>query len=328
MTDTKRPQRSNERAKKSETLEVRIPFETKQAFLTACREDGTTASEVVRGSVQTYLDGRERPPQQSNRTLIMKFPEPVRRYGPRIAASAVAAVGLATFAVLPSAAAPDLQAAFKRLDVNGDGVLSADEFAGPKPSGDAKNVVVETRIHKSTDGAAPPKAAASLLSADVKQDAFTFWLPDELGAPDAGKEQHEYKIITKREVRTSKDKDAAPEPSIVEFSLDDFRKKEFDTFDTDRDGKVSYNEFSARQRAMMTRGFEILDANGDKSLSAEEYAKIVAPPMPKVDGHDQDIDIKVQGGPKISPDALKAAFAKLDVNKDNKLSLQEYLPPT
>ena len=36
------------KSKKSETLEVRIPYETKQAFLTACREDGTTASEVVR----------------------------------------------------------------------------------------------------------------------------------------------------------------------------------------------------------------------------------------------------------------------------------------
>lgn len=36
------------RAKKSETLEVRIPYETRQAFLSACREDGATASEVVR----------------------------------------------------------------------------------------------------------------------------------------------------------------------------------------------------------------------------------------------------------------------------------------
>ena len=50
------------KSKKSETLEVRIPYETKQAFLTACREDGTTASEVVRDKVQDYLDARDRPP--------------------------------------------------------------------------------------------------------------------------------------------------------------------------------------------------------------------------------------------------------------------------
>jgi hypothetical protein len=30
----------------------------------------------------------------------------------------------------------------------------------------------------------------------------------------------------------------------------------------------------------------------------------------------------------MTPDKLQASFAKLDTNKDNKLSLQEYLPPT
>ena len=60
MTQDNSRDRPRNRAKKSETLQVRIPYETKQAFLTACREDGTTASEVVRESVQTYLDRRER----------------------------------------------------------------------------------------------------------------------------------------------------------------------------------------------------------------------------------------------------------------------------
>jgi Ca2+-binding EF-hand superfamily protein len=324
MTDSKRPQKTNERVKKSETLEVRIPFETKQAFLTACRDDGTTASEVVRDSVQTYLDGRERPTQQPNRTLIMKFPQPVRRYGPRIAASAIAAIGLTTFAVLPSAAAPDFQATFKKLDVNGDGVLSADEFSGEKLGNGAKDVVVETRIHKSTDGAAPP---ATAKAPEMKQDAFAFWLPDELSGPD-DKQQRQVRVITQREVRVSPDADnASAGKHVVEVSIDDIRKREFESFDGDRDGKVSYSEFSARQRAMMTRGFEMLDANGDKSLSADEYAKIVSPPMPKVTDDDQAVEINVQGGPKISPEALKAAFTKLDLNKDNKLSLQEYLPP-
>ena len=62
------------RIKKSETLEVRIPYETKQAFLTACREDGTTASEVVREQVQTYLDARERPPPQEKKDARHEIP--------------------------------------------------------------------------------------------------------------------------------------------------------------------------------------------------------------------------------------------------------------
>lgn len=315
--------------KKSETLEVRIPHETKQAFLTACREDGTTASEVVRKSVQTYLDERERPTQQRTRTLIMKFPEPVRRYGPRAAAGAVAAIGLATFAVLPSAAAPDFQAAFKRLDANGDGVLSAEEFAGPKTDGDGKDVIVETRTRHVTRDGKSSAPTPTIKPAEIKQDAFTFWLPEELGG-GAEQQQHEYKFISQREVRIETGDKATPpaQKHVVEVSVDDIRKREFETFDNDRDGKVSYGEYTARQRAMMTRGFEILDANGDKSLSQDEYARIVSPPMPKLDADDPDIpEVPVPPGKKISPEAINAAFARLDANKDNRLSLQEYLPP-
>ena len=132
------------RAKKSETLEVRIPYETKQAFLTACREDGTTASEVVRESVQTYLDERERPDPKKERTLVMKFPEPVRRYGLRAAAGGLAAVGLTTFAALPSAAAPDFAAIFKKMDANGDGVLTTEEFLADRNGGD--HVKIESKV--------------------------------------------------------------------------------------------------------------------------------------------------------------------------------------
>jgi Ca2+-binding EF-hand superfamily protein len=338
MTEEKRPHGpSPAKAKKSETLEVRIPHETKQAFLTACREDGTTASEVVRESVHTYLDGRERPTPLGTRTLVMKLPQPIRRYGPRIAAGAVAAIGLATFVALPSAAAPDFQSVFKKLDANGDGVLTAEEFAGPKDDGDSKNnVVIETRIHKSSDGkdasAVPPPGKAP----EIKQDAFSFWLPDEL-TKDGAKEQHEYQFVSRREVSVTTDgkggAGATPTPPAppATFSTEDMRKHEFDAFDKDRDGKVNFGEFLARQRAMLTRGFEILDTNSDKSLSAEEYARILSPPMIKLNADDPDTpnppEVTVSGGPKISPEAIKATFTKLDVNKDNKLSLQEYLPP-
>ena len=38
--------------------------------------------------------------------------------------------------------------------------------------------------------------------------------------------------------------------------------------------------------------------------------------------------VDIDGGPKIFPEALKAAFTRLDANKDGKLSQQEYLPQT
>jgi Ca2+-binding EF-hand superfamily protein/antitoxin component of RelBE/YafQ-DinJ toxin-antitoxin module len=326
-----------QKLKKSETLEVRIPYETKQAFLTACREHGTTASEVVRESVQTYLDERERPVQQPERTAEMtnilqftaKLPPVVRRYGPRVAASGVAALALATFAALPSAAAPDFQAAFRKLDANGDGVITAEEFAGKTGAKD-DDVRIETRIIRSGDGKDAPKVVTA-KPVEMKQEAFAFWLPDELTSGDAA-QQHEYRFATASEIRIDKkDGDADPAvPQITIVTADDMRRHEFEGFDTDKDGKVSFAEFQARQKAMLTRGFEMLDANSDKSLSRDEYDRIGTPPMPKIEGLD-DKDGRqihfVTAGPKYSAEKLNAAFEKLDANKDKKLSLQEYLPP-
>jgi Ca2+-binding EF-hand superfamily protein len=286
--------------------------------------------------VQTYLDVRERPLIPEKRTLIMKFPQPVRHYGPRIAAGGLAAIGLATFAALPSAAAPDFKAQFSRLDVNKDGVLTADEFLGPKDEDgkDGKNVVIETRtITRSGSDAAPHPAPAA--GVEMKQEAFTFWLPEELGGgkDGAAQQQHEYKFISHKEVKELKDSDTTPDTKTFTFSVDDIRKKEFESIDGDHDGKVSLAEYQARQTAMLTRGFEMLDSDGSKSLSEDEYAKIVAPPMIRLsvdDGPDtpEPPVIDIPGMKKATPEQLKAAFTRLDANKDGKLSLQEYLPPS
>lgn len=100
--------------KKSETLEVRLPHQTKTAFMARCRTDGQTASEAVRGYIETELAAGSR------RVRLRLW---------QIAAGAVA--GLALGAV----AAPSLartvsadQAAFHQLDHDHDGVLTLAEF--------------------------------------------------------------------------------------------------------------------------------------------------------------------------------------------------------
>ena len=41
--------------KKSETLEIRLPYETKTAFMSRCRDDGRTASEAVRRFIEQEI---------------------------------------------------------------------------------------------------------------------------------------------------------------------------------------------------------------------------------------------------------------------------------
>ena len=102
--------------KKSEVLEVRLPYETKTAFMAHCRETRRTASEVVRIFIDQELEGRKSRP----RGLVWR-------------AVAAALAGLAVGAVAaPSLARPTAasHATFERLDANHDGVLSFEEFSG------------------------------------------------------------------------------------------------------------------------------------------------------------------------------------------------------
>ena len=126
--------------KKSETLEVRIPWETKLELAAACREDNTTASEVVRQGISDYLARRQLAaaqtpapaapvPQPQTAQLLTLIPPPMRKK--RYLVAGIGAIGLAAAAALPSAAA-DSRSTFSQLDTNKDGKLSPQEFAAAR----------------------------------------------------------------------------------------------------------------------------------------------------------------------------------------------------
>lgn len=95
-------------SKKSETIEVRLPFAAKTAFAERCRADGVTMSDAIR----RFVEGHGR-----------------ARHG---IAGPLAVIALLALAVVmsPVAARPDYGAGFDELDRNGDGVVTQAEVPG------------------------------------------------------------------------------------------------------------------------------------------------------------------------------------------------------
>lgn len=102
------------RLKKSESLELRIPYSTKAAFMARCRADGRSASEALRAFIDQQLESPAKP-RTSRKGLRLL-----------VGAAIAAAVGAAA---LPSLARPSVtHAPFDRVDTNHDGVLSRAEY--------------------------------------------------------------------------------------------------------------------------------------------------------------------------------------------------------
>lgn len=101
--------------KKSETLEIRLPHAAKLAFMERCRAAGLTASEVVRGLIET--DAPAVP--KARRTM---------KGWQALAAAVVGIVIGAAAAPSIAQALPGSRAAFEQMDANHDGVVSFAEF--------------------------------------------------------------------------------------------------------------------------------------------------------------------------------------------------------
>lgn len=119
--------RNSRPPKKSESLEIRIPYDAKLAFMERCRRDGRSASEALRDFIDQQIEAR-----------------PARPRHWRLAVGALVAAALGAVA-LPSLARPSLtgpadpahdllrRVAFSHLDANHDGVVTLDEYVQARP---------------------------------------------------------------------------------------------------------------------------------------------------------------------------------------------------
>lgn len=64
MTDPRPP-------KKSETLEIRIPYPTKTAFMEKAKAEGRAASEIVREQIDAYLGQEPEPQSLADKAVVL-----------------------------------------------------------------------------------------------------------------------------------------------------------------------------------------------------------------------------------------------------------------
>ena len=136
--------------KKSETLEIRIPHETKTAFMSICRAEGVSASDVLRTCISRHLEPAGRTPVHWTKEFRMAFLENPRRRHILLgsAGALAAAIAILSLAVPAQAAVdPRLIAVFDWLDGDHNGRVGRAEYlvaSESAPPLGAVGIVVET----------------------------------------------------------------------------------------------------------------------------------------------------------------------------------------
>lgn len=228
-------------AKKSDSIEVRVPYAVKQAFMARCRAEGRTASEAIRAFVEAEIE--ERPARERSRLHLMR----------PVAAAGIAATLAATLVIGPASvsAAPNFGPGFSALDRNRDGMISPAEYGDDSrrrqgPYGCARAELLLPLARESmpeVKGVRPFAVAAS---------DFTF----------AGVDRN-------KDGRISSAEYAAHWLQVI--------RKGFERFDTNHDGTVSRREYAAAYKPVFlgdppdVAPFLELDRNRDGKIEWSEF---------------------------------------------------------
>ena len=112
------------REKKSESLDIRLPYQQKQDFMAATKQRDETASQALRRFISTYIE-EARLEEQPNKVQEITMTLARHRFK-SIATAAGAALGVFSVSALPSAAD---STPFDALDKNNDGLITEGEIA-------------------------------------------------------------------------------------------------------------------------------------------------------------------------------------------------------
>jgi len=234
--------------KKSETIEVRVPHEVKDALMRKARAEGRSASEVIRSSIDTYLADRSR----EKPTMLIRMWKPI----------AAGSAGMLTvlwlaLAPAPLAAGSNLKAAFDKLDANHDQVISLDEFLG----GNTDRVFVRNDPHLPSPSADKP---------------FTLPLGARPPALPANAVPAPHSLLQSEFAESDLDGDG--NVTFAEFKRHhvEMFHSAFVAIDGDGDGSVDRAEYGAATKGVGGGGaaasFDEVDANHDGHITEAEFS--------------------------------------------------------
>lgn len=169
MTDSPN---KNQREKKSETIEVRVSYTEKLAFMDACKQAGTTASHAIRDYIGDFLNPNEDKPKR--RSPLMS-----------LGVAAIVALMLAVVFLGQRAQTPPTTAerVLTHFDQDGDGYLTlADTDDGSPQAAETVAWLIEA-ADKNADARVDAGEIAALAEIMVEVQA------DNGGARPAGEEQ-------------------------------------------------------------------------------------------------------------------------------------------
>lgn len=309
--------------KKSDMLEVRISYEKKRAFLQACRDVGRTASDVVREFIDSYLGRAERRRSSTHEwSIAMTLNSPARR-GLALAAG-VGALGVLSLVVLstPGMAQADLQGAFASIDADGDGRVTAAEFADRRAiTAGSAELAIRFGGGCEADTSCYVEewwilGAPSTRRADFAPPAFVggmwiFGAPSPRGAAGAFDRDERVIRVTRNVADGSVEEDVEFLEDGVEL-LAEIRQEEFGLADRDSSGAIDLDEFALRYQEIIAEGFSDFDTDGDGRLTAEEYD-------PGVLGFSRFVAVFGEPGSRSD-----AGFRRLDRDGDGGLTVEEF----
>lgn len=278
------------KSKKSETLQVRLPYGMKRDFMDRVKLENRSASDLIRDFIEGYLAG---PVEILKSANVITFRKRVI-YPSLIAASLAGAVIL--FMPNPGDAG-NVRLEFETLDLNKDRVVTAEEFSPPKGS-----------------ALLPPTRTPEQERAVPGPDGIVMYATD--GTP------------LKRKIVIAFGPRPKPAEGEVILTVAQVKQWTVNTLDMNNDRALSLTEYKAARVRGQRRMFDRYDADLNEKVSADEYAQGAVRPFDedRKAALTPEQDARLERSLAKQREDARARFSALDQNRDGTLTRLEMVP--